>query len=254
MRKEIIIGITTIGLLGFVTSANAILIEGFENPPNGGAGSAPVNASSIEGDGAIIVDTNVFAGSVTATEGSQFIYLTTFNPTTPANRDLNNNTFNETDFALMNYQFNGVLGSTLSFDYNVLTGEITEGVQDIFAISLDGNFLVTGAIGALTNGVDESGDFPIVTGFSGGPITSMWGDIFGDGQLGWSTYSTVLTSGGVHTLTFYAADEYNQNVDTALLVDNIQLSVQPVPEPTTMLLFGTGLLGLAGFSIRRRKK
>jgi len=28
----------------------------------------------------------------------------------------------------------------------------------------------------------------------------------------------------------------------------------PVPEPTTMLLFGTGLLGLAGISIRRKEK
>jgi hypothetical protein len=29
---------------------------------------------------------------------------------------------------------------------------------------------------------------------------------------------------------------------------------QPVPEPTTMLLFGTGLVSLAGFRLRRKKK
>ena len=31
-------------------------------------------------------------------------------------------------------------------------------------------------------------------------------------------------------------------------------AVQPVPEPATMLLFGTGLAGLAAFRIRRRQK
>ena len=42
-----------------------------------------------------------------------------------------------------------------------------------------------------------------------------------------------------------------------LTVGNYQISTEyiaPVPEPTTMLLFGTGIIGLAGSRVRRRKK
>jgi len=35
---------------------------------------------------------------------------------------------------------------------------------------------------------------------------------------------------------------------------NVAPGSEPVPEPTTMLLFGTGLAGLAGKKIRRKKK
>jgi hypothetical protein len=45
---------------------------------------------------------------------------------------------------------------------------------------------------------------------------------------------------------YFAGDEIRTN--------NYTSDVSPVPEPTTMLLFGTGLLGLAGISIRRTKK
>ena len=37
-------------------------------------------------------------------------------------------------------------------------------------------------------------------------------------------------------------------------LDNVSLTADPVPEPATMLLFGTGLAGLVGARTRRKKK
>ncbi len=79
----------------------------------------------------------------------------------------------------MDYTFGGAAGDVLSFDYDMLTEEISEGFgfPDIFAISPDGSFLVTGAIGY------ANGTFPAVTTFAMGPVFGPDGSSFYDGRV-----------------------------------------------------------------------
>ncbi len=52
----------------------------------------------------------------------------------------------------------------------------------------------------------------------------------------------------------YYSGEYS--LDNQVWLDNVQLTGEnaPVPEPATCLLFGTGIMGLAGRNIRRNRK
>jgi len=219
------------------------------------------------------------AGALSATHGSNVLYLSTGpedNGGGDTGTDRTGDDDNESDEARFLFS---ISGSSLSIDYNVLTSEITEFVADPFVIQLLDNVAgnVIGAIGAI--GL-ANGSFPAVTGFSGPPLLGPDGSVFVDGELGWQT-ATIALPAGVKTIEIWVADEEDDIVDTALLIDNIRTEaglwesfeslptgVGPglpqsgfignvtvesaasfVPEPSA-----AALLALGAFALRRRRR
>jgi hypothetical protein len=224
IKKLFIVFCAALVAFGGTAMASAGLIEGFEGDT---VGLPPAGASTWIGNVSIETGSAFVGGPISATEGDNFLYLTTGPEVTGAGQSAHDRDGDgefEHDIAMMSMSFTAPEGSIVTFDYDVLTEEILGGVADIFEIKLDGNTVASGAIGY------PSGSFPAVPVFSVVVITGPHGSSYEDGRLGWSNVSVAVTSSGPHTLEFYVGDSGDAQVDTAVLVDNIQ-TVAPASEP-----------------------
>jgi hypothetical protein len=206
--------------------ASAGLIEGFEGDT---VGLPPAGASTCTGNVTVETDSGFGGGPISASEGDKVLYLTTGPEVTGADQsvfDRDGDGEFENDVAIMSMSFTAPEGSVVSLDYDVLTEEILGGVADVFEIRLDGSTIASGAIGY------ASGSFPAVPEFSTILITGPHGSSYEDGRLGWSNLRIAVTTSGAHTLEFYVGDSGDAQVDTAILVDNIQI-MAPAPQIDT---------------------
>ena len=85
-----------------------------------------------------------------------------------------------------------------------------------------------------------------------------FGDTLSDGVGGWTNDlggSTTVVLTEQKNLWLYWGDTWNQDNVGGITIEVWRISeTDPIPEPATMLLFGTGIAGLAGSRLRRKKK
>lgn len=100
-----------------------------------------------------------------------------------------------------------------------------------------------------------------VTITAGGPVWSPLGSYSGTcynagcGYTGWVESTYTIGSSGNYYLQFGVSNWLDQIYDTGLSIDNVTVHGVPIPgetpEPGTLIMFGSGILGLAGM-LRRK--
>lgn len=119
-------------------------------------------------------------------------------------------------------------------------------------IGLDGVATLSGYLYAGAHFSDPSRGGGVNVFWNGEQVASLWRDsdpIKWAPDFTWEPFSVEVTGIGINTLKL----EFHAHSAEWTWVAADDLSVVPVPEPSSILALSTGLIGLAGFAIRRRK-
>ena len=105
--------------------------------------------------------------------------------------------------------------------------------------------------------INDSFTAELILETTSGPLTVSMNELSGDVSnfnVDFNYSSSILVdmlSAANNATVRFTLEEFNNAAGTRIQLDNISVTESPVPEPTTMLLFGLGLLGVAG--VNRRK-
>ena len=124
-----------------------------------------------------------------------------------------------------------VAGETLSFDWNFNANDYLP-------------FNDVAIFGVIDTG---GGDSNVVTLAD---VASVGTSVNNYKATGWNTYEYTFATAGAGYIGFGVLNVKDDLNDSQLYIDNVGGST-PVPEPTTMLLFGAGLIGLVGYNRKR---
>jgi len=159
--------------------------------------------------------------------------------------------------------FNGSLSAGLTIN---LTGTVVDG--DVFVLAQSSADAAILAQADLTNGVGWFNGDDAIALRKGTTLIDVIGQIGFDPGAEWGSgdtstqnntlrrMSTILTGDANGTDAFDPSWEwmgFPQDTFDGLGAHTVTVLPAPIPEPATMLLFGTGIIGLAGTRLRRNK-